>query len=427
MVSVPPPRRSLLSFGWIIPVLGLLVLLVAFVWKPWVDRRPIVVGILHSQTGPLATSERAVIDAVVLALEQVNARGGLLGREVKWVIADGKSDEAVFASEAQRLITEEKVSALFGCWTSASRKAVKPVVEQSNHLLLYPVQYEGCEVSPNIVYLGAAPNQQIVPALAWSQERVGRKVYIVGSDYVFPRVAGEIIRRQVTALDGEVVGETYLPLGSKDVAAAIASIRAARPDVILNTINGDTNVAFFEALQREGRDGARIPVISFSIAENELQEIGNLSALEGHYAVWNYFQSIERPENAAFIAAFRARFGESRVVSDPMEAAYCGALLWARAVTEAGTEAVDEVRTRLRGQSLNAPEGVVTIDPATQHLWKTVRVGKIGRDGQFEIVWDSRYPIRPVPYPISQPPSAWATLIDTLFRGWGGRWSRPTS
>lgn len=388
-------------------------------------RQPIRVGILHSQTGPLAASERAVIDATVLALEQINQEGGLLGRRLTWVIADGASDERVFAREAERLIRQEQVAVLFGCWTSASRKAVKPIVERERSLLFYPVQYEGCELSQNIVYTGAAPNQQIVPAVVWATEELGKRAFVVGSDYIFPRVAGEIIRRQLTALDGQLVGEAYVPLGSRDVREAAEAIRSLRPDFILNTINGETNLAFFRALQDPSASGPRIPVISFSIGENELTQIDNMAALEGHYAVWNYFQSIPRPANRAFVDAFQRRFGPDRVVSDPMQAAYCGVRLWAQAVVEAGTEVAQEVRDSLPNQSLNGPEGVLTIDPATQHLWKTVRVGRIQQNGQFEIVWDSKHPIRPLPYPISQTPAGWDRFIQDLFEGWGGRWSRP--
>lgn len=409
---------------------GVLVVAIGLICLGWWtlrdgSNRPIVVGLLHSQTGSMASSERAVIDATILGLEEVNGSGGLLGRPVRWVIADGASDEATFASEAERLIDEEGVTVIFGCWTSASRKAVRSVVEAHNHLLLYPVQYEGCEESPNIVYLGAAPNQQIIPAVAWSIENLGRSFYVVGSDYVFPRVAGEIIRRQVEALGGEISGERYLPLGTRDVQPTIEAILEARPNVILNTINGDTNVSFFRSLARATEGRAAIPIVSFSIAENELKMIGDLSTLEGHFAAWNYFQSVDRPESRAFVRAFRTRFGRGRVVSDPMEAAYVGVKLWAQAVDEAGSEDVDEVRMTMRRQSLNAPEGIVSMDGESQHLWKTVRIGRIRGDGQFDIVWDSGKPICPEPYPIGESRSSWDALLSRLYEGWGRRWSNP--
>ncbi|QDV32352.1 urea ABC transporter substrate-binding protein [Tautonia plasticadhaerens] len=386
---------------------------------------PITVGILHSRTGPMAESERGVIDATVLALEQLNERGGVLGRPVRWVVADGASDEAVFAREATRLIEEEGVLAIFGCWTSASRKAVRPIVEQSDHLLFYPVQYEGCELSPNIVYLGAAPNQQIIPAVSWSLDRLGTSCFLVGSDYIFPRVANAIIRDQLTALGGRVAGEAYVPLTATAMDELVERIVAAEPDVIFNTINGAANAPFFDALAEATRDRRRIPVVSFSIAEVELQSMGDLRSVVGHYAAWNYFQGLDRPANRSFLAAFRARFGKARAVSDPMEAAYVGVRLWAQTLEEAGRVSPAEVRRALRRQSLEAPEGVVSIDPETQHAWKVARIGRVTEDGGFEVVWASDRPVMPVPYPIFRPRSAWDDLVRDLYTGWGERWSNP--
>ncbi|WP_199756763.1 urea ABC transporter substrate-binding protein [Tautonia sociabilis] len=410
---------------------GLLAVLGGLVWWGWsaasarVGGGPIVVGILHSRTGPMAVSERGVIDATVLALEEINQGGGILGREVRWVIADGASDETTFAREAARLIDDEGVSVLFGCWTSASRKAVRPVVEQRDHLLIYPVQYEGCEESPNIVYLGAAPNQQIIPAVAWAMEHLGRSFYLVGSDYIFPRVANTIIRDQVEALGGEIAGEAYLPLGESDVSEVVARIVAAKPAAILNTINGETNAPFFEALSQAAGPGDPIPTISFSVGEPELRQLGLPKSMAGHYAAWNYFESLDRPSNRAFLSAFRARYGPDRSLGDPMEAAYCGVALWARAVAEAGNEHPREVRREMQRQSLDAPEGIVSIDPETQHAWKVVRIGRARPDGQFDVVWTSGRPIRPIPFPLFRSQAEWERLVDDLGRSWGGRWSNP--
>ncbi|WP_169975518.1 urea ABC transporter substrate-binding protein [Tautonia rosea] len=388
--------------------------------------KPIVVGILHSKTGPMADSERGVIDATVLALEQLNEQGGVLGRPIRWVIADGASDELVFAREVTRLIEEEEVSAIFGCWTSASRKAVRPIVEKADHLLFYPVQYEGCEQSPNIVYLGAAPNQQIIPAVSWSLDHLGNASYLVGSDYIFPRVANAIIRDQLAARGGRVVGEAYVPLTATAMDDLAERIVAAEPEVIFNTINGAANLPFFEALAEATRGRRPIPVVSFSIAEVELEAMGDLESVAGQYASWNYFQSIDRPANRAFVSAFRARYGNARLMSDPMEAAYDGVKLWAQAVEEADRVTPRDVRRALRRQSLEAPEGVVSIDPETQHTWKVARIGRVTEDGQFEIVWGSDRPLRPVPYPIFRPRSAWEDLVRDLYTGWGERWSNPS-
>jgi len=390
-------------------------------------REPIVVGVLHSMTGPMAASERGVIDATVLALEQINAQGGLLdGRPVRWIIADGGSDEATFAREAVRLIDQDGAVALFGCWTSASRKAVRSVVEKRDHILIYPVQYEGCEQSPNIFYLGAAPNQQIVPAVSWGLENLGADVYLVGSDYIFPRVANAIIRDQIRATGGRVLGEAYVPLGDRTrIEEVVDRIVEAGPDVILNTINGDTNEIFFEHLKERAGAEAPIPSISFSVGETELAQLPNLEAVEGHYAAWNYFQSLNRPLNEAFVRAFQQRYGEERAINDPMEAAYVGVQIWARAVQEAGNTEPREVRLAMLDQSLNAPEGIVSIDSETQHAWKIARIGRARADGQFEVVWSSRQPVRPLPYPIFRSASAWDDLVDLWYRTWGGRWSNP--
>lgn len=393
----------------------------------WVAKtRPIKVGVLHSLTGTMAISETSVRDATLLAIGEINAAGGVLGRQIQPVVVDGRSDWPTFAREAERLITAEQAAVVFGCWTSASRKTVKPVFERLGGLLFYPVQYEGLEQSPNIIYTGAAPNQQIIPAVKWSFDHLGKRFFLVGSDYVFPRTANAIIRAQVTALGGEIAGEEYLRLGDTDTKEIIRKIVQSRPTVILNTINGDSNVAFFDALSKAGISSDKIPTVSFSIAENELRHM-NTPVIAGNYAAWNYFQSVDSPENRRFVEAFQARFGRDRVTDDPMEAAYFGVHLWARAVTAAGTTEVSAVRKALQNQSLAAPGGIVSIDPDTLHAWKTVRVGRIRPDGQFDIVWSSTNPIQPQPYPALRSRAEWDFFLQQLQDGWGGAWARPDS
>ena len=405
----------------------LLIVLAGFVATCWWyfgagTAGPVQVGVLHSFTGPMAASERAVADATLLAIDEVNQNGGLLGREIEPIIADGESDENVFARQAERLITSAGVSTLFGCWTSASRKAVLTVVEKLDHLLVYPVQYEGLESSPNILYVGAAPNQQIVPAVKWSFDHLGERFFIVGSDYIFPRMAAELIKDQVAALRGEIVGEEYIPLGSMDVKGVVGRIVRSRPDVVLNTINGATNAAFFRALRKAGISPSRLPTMSFSVAEVELRD-WNLSGMEGEYAAWNYFQSLETAENREFVASFRERFGEDRVVSDPMEAAYVGVHLWAQAVREAGSFEPRKIRGALADQSYPAPGGMVYVDRTSQHVWKTVRIGRIQPEGRFEIVWSSEKPVRPIPFPAYRSPPEWESLLLSFYRSWGNHWS----
>jgi urea transport system substrate-binding protein len=373
---------------------------------------PINVGILHSLSGTMAYSEGPVVDATLLAIDEINRHGGLLGRRVEAVVADGRSDAGEFARMAESLISEKEVGVLFGCWMSAHRKAVLPVVEKYDNLLIYPVQYEGLENSPNIFYLGAAPNQQIIPAIRWAYGFLNcRRLFLVGSDYIFPRVAHEIVRDQVKLSGSEIVGECFIPPGSFDVSHMVAEIVAAQPDLIVNTINGDSNISFFRSLGAAGITPTHIPTLSFSIGENELRSLD----IPGNYAAWNYFQSIDRPENRLFVDSFRSRYGPQRVTSDPMEAAYVGVKLWAQALEAAGTSETRPIREALRHQSLNAPEGQMHIDSDSQHTWKTIRIGQICENGQFKVTYSSENPIRPEPYPSTRTVSEWKSLLSAVI------------
>jgi urea transport system substrate-binding protein len=390
-----------------------------------VDRSPIVVGILHSRTGPMAVSENAMIDAEVLALQEINRSGGLLGRPVRWVIADGASDWQTFARQAERLIRDEKVSVIFGCWTSACRKGVLPVVEAADHLLLYPMAYEGIEQSPNIVYTGAAPNQQITPAVQWCHDVLGaRKFFLVGADYIWPRCVNAIIADHIKGIGDEIAGEAYIPFGSTAVEDAVSRIVAAKPDVILASVPGDSGLAFARGLRAAGIRPDTTPVVTFAIGENELANAAGVDMV-GDYAAWNYFQSIERPENLAFVRAFKAAYGADRTTSDVIVAASNSVRLWAQAVREAGTTDVRQVRGLLRHQSLAAPEGIIAVDPETQHTWRPVFIGRIRADGQFDVVWSSRAAVRPVPFPISRSRADWERFVADLYDSWGGRWANP--
>jgi len=388
------------------------------------SREPIKVGILHSLSGTMAISEKSVVDATLLAIEEINDQGGLLGRKVRPIVMDGRSDWPTFAELANKLVVEKKVSVVFGCWTSASRKTVKPVFEQHDHLLFYPVQYEGLEQSPNIVYTGAAPNQQIIPAINWCYANLGKRFFLVGSDYVFPRTASAIMRDRIGELGGEIAGEEYVLLGSKQVEGMVQKILETRPDVILNTINGDSNVAFFRQLGKAGITPDKIPTMSFSLAEDELLVLG-VANMTGNYACWNYFQSIDSEQNRSFVKRFRRRYGSYRVTDDPMEAGYFGVYLWAEAVKRAGTPDPKDVRKAVGGLSFRAPEGLVSVDPDTQHTRKSVRVGRIRPDGQFDIVWRSEEPIFPEPFPESRTRSEWNEFLQNLYVGWSDNWAKP--
>ncbi len=370
---------------------------------------PIKIGVLHSLTGTMAVSEMPLADAVRLAVEEINAQGGLLGQVVDIIVADGKSDPKVFAEEAERLVTQEHVSVLFGCWTSACRKAAKPVVEKHRHLLFYPVQYEGLEQSNNILYTGSAPNQQIVPGTRWAMQTFGPQVYLVGSDYIFPRTANIIIADLIQASEGTILNERYLPLGSKDVEAIISDIAVKKPDVILNTLNGDSNAAFFSALVNAGL--SNLPLVSFSVEESGMLAWDG-GKLTRHFGVWSYFQSLQNEENQRFVSAYKSRFGAGRVVSDPVEAAYVGVKLWAQAVQDVSSSDPNRVNPALLRQSLKSPSGIAAVDAHSRHLWKMMRVGKVRADGQFEQVFASHAPLRPTPWPSYRSRDTWQGVLE---------------
>ncbi|MGK7949741.1 MAG: urea ABC transporter substrate-binding protein [Xenococcaceae cyanobacterium] len=362
------------------------------------DEDTIKVGILHSLSGTMAISETTVVEAEELAIEEINTAGGVLGKQIVAIKEDGASDWPTFAEKARKLIEKDNVATVFGCWTSASRKAVLPVFEEKKHMLWYPVQYEGQECSQNIFYTGAAPNQQIEPAVDWLLANKGTEFFLVGSDYVFPRTANNIIKEQLKAKGATMVGEDYLPLGNTEVTPIITKIKRALPDggVIFNSLNGDSNVAFFKQLQGAGLTPDKYPVMSVSIAEEEVRQIG-VEYLKDHYAAWNYFQTVENPQNDQFVTAFKNKYGQDRVTNDPMEAAYIMVYLWKQAVEQAGTSDLEAVRKAAIGQEFNAPEGLVTMQP-NHHISKTVRIGQVRDDGLFDIVWSTEKPLAPIPW-----------------------------
>ncbi|MFJ6307669.1 urea ABC transporter substrate-binding protein [Streptomyces althioticus] len=355
------------------------------------------VGLLNSLSGTMAISEVTVHNALLLAVKEINAAGGVLGKKLKPVSQDGASDWPTFAEKAQTLITEDKVVATFGCWTSASRKAVKPVFERNKSLLFYPVQYEGLEQSPYIFYVGATTNQQIVPGLDYLKKQGLTRLYLVGSDYVFPRTANKEIRAYAKANGMEVVGEDYAPLGSTEFSTIVNKVKGAGADAVFNTLNGDSNVAFFKEYKSAGLTAKSLPVLSVSIAEEEVKSIGT-QYLEGQLTAWNYYQTTPGAANAAFVKAYQAAYGKDKPTSDPMEAAYTSVHLWAAMVEKAGSFDVDDVKAAADGITFDAPEGKVTVDGATQHVHKTARIGKVGANGLITEVWNSGAPIKPDPY-----------------------------
>ena len=366
----------------------------------------IKIGVLHSLTGTMAISETPLVDAVRLAVEEANQSGGLNGQPIEMIVADCRSDAAYCAQQAEQLISRDGVQALFGCWTSDCRKAVKTVVEKHHHLLFYPLQYEGLEQSPDIIYTGAAPNQQIIPMALWALQHKGKRFYLIGSDYIFPRTANLMAKDVSLAQGGQLLGERYVPLGASDMAAVVQEIAAQRPDFVLNTLNGDSNLHFFRALRAAGISAEKIPVFSTSVAEVGLAAMG-ADLTTGHYAAWNYFQSLDNAENKAFVEHFKQRFGRERVLDDPMEASYVGVKLWVNTVRSLDTTDLKQVKTILAQQTLLAPEGIVAVDYATGHLWKTPLIGKARPDGQFDIVWKSPQPVHPAPFPFYRSQVEW--------------------
>lgn len=359
----------------------------------------VTVGLLHSLTGSMAISETSVRDAEVLAISEINEAGGVNGAQIEYIEEDGASEPSTFATKAEKLIDSDGVSTIFGCWTSSSRKAVKPIVEDYNALLWYPVQYEGMESSPNIVYTGAAPNQQIVPAIEYLLDQGYKNFFLLGSDYVFPRTANMIITAQVEAAGAKVVGEEYADMDQTDFAAIIAEIEAAQPDIIINTLNGTGNVSFFKQMSEKNYTAETYPTMSFSIAEEEVATIG-ADILKGHMVSWNYYQTTDTEENKKFVEAYKAMFGEDRVTSDPAEAAYDAVYLWKAACEKAGSFDVDSVLEAIRtGEiSFDAPEGTVTINGENQHLAKPVRIGQVGEDGLIYEIYSTDGPVDPDPY-----------------------------
>lgn len=383
---------------------GLTAILLTLIVPPTAAAQEVVkVGVLHSLTGTMAISEVTVKDATLLAIDEINASGGVLGKKIQPVIEDGASDPSIFAQKAQKLIQEQQVVTVFGGWTSASRKAMLPVFERFHSLLWYPVQFEGNECSPNIMYSGAQPNQQILPALDWAFEKGYKKIFLLGSDYVFPRTANLILKKHIVDRKGVVAGEEYVPLGGTDFSSVITKIKQANPEIIFNTLNGDSNVAFFKQMAAAGMTPAKLPVMSFSIAEQEAQAMG-ISVIAGSYAAWNYFESLATPANKKLVAAYKAKFGKNTAIDDPMVHGYIDVLQWAAAVKKAGSFDPNAVRkAAVQLDWVDSCMGKIKFAP-NQSIYQTAYVGQLQPDGQFKILWQSKQPLLPEPYdPLSFP------------------------
>ena len=363
----------------------------------------IKVGVLHSLSGTMAISETTLKDTILMMVDDVNKRGGLLDKKVEAVVVDPASNWPLFAEKARELIEKDKVAVVFGCWTSVSRKSVLPVFEELNGLLFYPVQYEGEESSNNVFYTGAAPNQQAIPAVEYLMGKEGgeaKRWVLEGTDYVYPRTTNKILEAFLKSkgVAAEDIMINYTPFGFSDWQTEVAAIKkfasAGKKTAVVSTINGDANVPFYKELANQGIKASDIPVVAFSVGEEELSGIDTKN-LVGHLAAWNYFESVKNPTNTAFIKQWHAFIkNDKRVTNDPMEATYIGFRMWTQAVTQAGTTDVNAVRQAMYGQKVQAPSGFIAVMNTNHHLSKPVMIGEIQPTGQFDIVWQTKNAIK---------------------------------
>ncbi|CQD38583.1 urea ABC transporter substrate-binding protein [Yersinia mollaretii] len=373
----------------------------------------IKVGILHSLSGTMAISETPLKDMALMSIDDINAHGGVLGKQLEPVIVDPASNWPLFAEKARQLLTQDKVAVVFGAWTSVSRKSVLPVFEELNGLLFYPVQYEGEEMSPNVFYTGAAPNQQAIPAVEYLLSEDGgaaKRFILLGTDYVYPRTTNKILRAflHTKGIQDKDIEEIYTPFGYSDYQTIVGNIKKFSADgktAVISTINGDSNVPFYKELANQGIKATDVPVIAFSVGEEELRGI-DTKPLVGNLAAWNYFQSVDNPTNKKFVEQWKAYAkaqklpnADTAVTNDPMEATWVGMHMWAQAVEKAKSTEVDKVRAAMAGQTYPAPSGfTLTMDKTNHHLHKPVMIGEIEADGQFNVVWQTDAPIRAQPW-----------------------------
>jgi len=375
----------------------------------------IKVGVLHSLSGTMAISETVLKDTILMEIDAINAKGGLLGKKLEPVVVDPASNWPLFAEKTRQLISKDKVAVIFGCWTSVSRKSVLPVVEELNGLLFYPVQYEGEELSKNVFYTGAAPNQQAIPAVEYLMGKDGgsaKRWVLLGTDYVYPRTTNKILRsflKSKGVADADIM-EEYTPFGHSDYQSIIAKIKKfsseGKKTAVVSTINGDSNVPFYKELGNQGLKATDVPVVAFSVGEEELRGV-DTKPLVGHLAAWNYFQSIKNPSNDAFIkqwSAYAKAKGiaghkDKALTNDPMEASVIGFQMWVQAVTKAKSTDTDKVIAAMAGQTYKAPSGIVSkMDEKNHHLHKSVFIGEIKADGQFNVVWKTPGPVKAQPW-----------------------------
>ena len=387
-------RRRFIRTGGSVVMLGVVGSVVPFGARA---QETVKLGLLHSLSGTIAIAEASLVDAEKMAVEEINAAGGVMGRKIELVVEDGASDNPTFAEKARKLLERDKVAAIVGCYTSASRKAVLPVLNQDNGLLFYPTYYEGQEEDKHVIYPSQEATQSVIAACDWLVKEKGKSFFLVGSDYIYPRTCNKIAKPTIIKAGGKVLGEEYAPLGHTEFSSIINKIKAAKPDCIYSTVVGGSNVAFYKQLRAAGLDGTKQVLLSTVVSENEIEGIGKDNAA-GYYACMGYFQSIKSPENEKFVKAFKAKFGADRVIGDPMEVAYNCVYLWKMGVEKAKSFDPAKVAAAMGGIEIVAPEGIVRVHPTNHHVAKKVRIGRARSDGQFDIVWESGM-IEPNPFP----------------------------
>jgi urea transport system substrate-binding protein len=355
------------------------------------------VGILHSLTGTIAIAEKSVVDAEMLAIEEINKAGGVMGMMIDPVVEDGASDWPTFAEKARKLIEKDNVAAVMGCYTSASRKAVLPVFEKLKGLLYYPTYYEGLEQSPNIIYTAQEATQSVIAAMEWLYKNKGKSFYMIGSDYIWPRTTIKIAKATLARLGGKLAGEGYYPLGHIEFSSEINKIKAAKPDVILNCVVGGSNVAFFKQLTAAGITGKNQTILSLAVSEEEVSGIG-ADNTAGTLTCMGYFQSLKNPANDKFVKAFKAKYGAGRVTGDTLACGYTSVYLWKLAVEKAKSLEVEKVVAASSNLEFDGPEGKVKLHSSNHHLWKHARIGTFRPDGQVDMIYESAL-IEPNPFP----------------------------
>lgn len=397
--------------------LFLVIFFIIFVLNPLYGSSTIKVGVLHSKTGVMAQNEVPVLLATLAAIEEINQDGGINGKFIEAIEEDGESDPAKFALAANRLL-DQGIETIFGTWTSASRKAVKEVLEKRGGLLFYPIQFEGLEDSPHIVYLGTTPNQQLITASSWAMQNLGNRFFLVGSDYIYPKASCQILRDYLLTQGALIEGEELLPLTDMNFAPVVEKIKRIKPSVIINLVNGDGNRVLFTLLENDP-ELKKLPIISLSVTEDNIQTWN--SQLDNHYLCWSYFQNLKTAENINFISKIRKQIDPRILINDPMETAFFGVKIWANSYKNAINSSISALLFSIKGQGITAAEGIIGLTPSL-YLLRNVGLAKVFHNKIPQIIWRSINPIYPEPFPNVRSKEEWEDLLKRWYQEWGNKW-----